>query len=177
VDDREKAERRKAEKQKADWEKVARGKEARDQERQEQEREREHNLQEFRDRCFEVQKHVATLSTAASLVILAVYRERPFEDFLLAITLLLLAISVVLAVEGMTFQARDVRDQVSLLGYDRHIELTTTGASNFLIMAVVGLAFFLFHIPLWIAIGVLGLWVGALVVWVVVYLLITLIRY
>jgi hypothetical protein len=34
---------------------------------------------EFRDRSFELQKHTSTLSTAAALLILAVYRERPFK--------------------------------------------------------------------------------------------------
>jgi hypothetical protein len=176
VDDREQAERRKAEKQKADWEKLARWQEARDQERQE----REHNLQEFRDRCFEVQKHVATLSTAAALLILAVYRERPFEEALLAVTLVLLAMSVVIAVHGMHVQARDTRDpreSFTMLSYDEHINWTTSGASNLLIGAVVALAFFLFHIPLWIALGVLGVWVVVWVVRYVVFLVITLIRY
>src|SRR5215208_4380891 len=96
-------------------------------------------LQEFRDRCFEVQKHVATLSTAASLLILAVYRERPFEELLLAVTLVLMALSVVIVVHGMTFQATDVRLSASILGYDKHISLTTaTEAASglLLIMAV-----------------------------------------
>lgn len=163
MDDRERAERRKAEKQKADWEKLSRAQEARVQDR-------ERALQEFRDRCFEVQKHVATLSTAASLLILAVYRERPFEESVLGVTLGLLALSAVIAVYGLNFQATGVRYTTLTQWYDRRIDATTSLSSSLLIMAAVTLAFFLFHIPIWVALGVLG-------VWFVAFLLITLIRY
>ena len=122
-------------------------------------------LLEFRERCFEVQKHVATLSTAASLVILAVYRERPFEERLLAFTLILLGLSAVIAVYGMTFQADkaryradSARTQTSHTGYDFRISLTTTLSSNCLIYSVVALAFYLLHIPFGLmALGVLGI--------------------
>jgi hypothetical protein len=160
VDERESAERRKAEKQKADWEALTRWK-----------GERERRLQEFRDRCFEVQKHVATLSTAASLVILAPYRERPFEEGVLGLALGLLALSAVMAVHGMSFQAEAVRVQeASYLGYDKHISRATEYSSGLLILAVVMLALFLFNISLWLALGVF-------VVWLVGFLLITVIRY
>jgi hypothetical protein len=157
VDDRDKLSR----------EKLSRENLARMQEERDQEQAR--RLLEFRDRCFEAQKHIATLSTAASLLILAVYRERPFEESLLAVTLVLLALSAVIAVHGITFQAADVHAQASFLGYDKHIYWTTTIASNFLIMAVVTLALFLFHVPFWFALGVLG-------VVVVVYVALLLIR-
>ena len=42
--------------------------------------------QRFLDRCFECLKHAATLSTAAALLILAIYREAPFVERLLAVT-------------------------------------------------------------------------------------------
>ena len=142
------------------WEKLERAKE-----------EKARRLQEFRDRCFEVQKHVATLSTAAALLILAVFRERPFEERLLADTLLLLALSAVIAVHGMTFQAKEVRGpEASILRYDRHISWTTENASLLLIMAVGTFALFLFNVPFWLALGVLG---G----WLVVTTVILLIRY
>ena len=42
--------------------------------------------QRYLDRCFEFLKHTTTLSTAAALLILAIYREAPFEERLLAVT-------------------------------------------------------------------------------------------
>jgi hypothetical protein len=57
--------------------------------------------QRFLDRCFEFLKQTATLSTAAALLILAIYREAPFEERLLAITLFLLGVCVVNSVFGM----------------------------------------------------------------------------
>jgi hypothetical protein len=124
----------------------------------------------LRNRCFEVQKHVATLSTAASLLILAVYRERPFEESVLGVTLGLLALSAVIAVYGLNSQATGVRYTTLTQWYNRRIDSTTSLSSSLLIMAAVTLAFFLFHIPIWVALGVLG-------VWFVAFLLITLIRY
>jgi hypothetical protein len=61
---------------------------------------REEARQRFLDRCFEFLKHTATLSTAA-LLILAIYREAPFKERLLAVTLILLGICVVFSVFGM----------------------------------------------------------------------------
>jgi hypothetical protein len=133
------------EKTKLAWEKLERAKE-----------EKARRLQEFRDRSFEVQKHVATLSLAASLLILAVYRERPFELDLLAVTLGMLATSAVIAIHGMNVQARDAHLSATILSYDEHISWTTNFASNFLILAVVTFALFLFNVPFRLALGVVG---------------------
>jgi amino acid transporter len=117
--------------------------------------------QEFRDRSFEVQKHVATLSTAASLLILAVYRERPFELNLLAPTLLLLAISALISIHGMTAIALYARRPLRPTdpdpdSFDRYISRLTISASNILTAAVVVFALFLFGVPFWVALGILG---------------------
>lgn len=147
------------EKTKLAWEKLDRAKE-----------EKARRLQEFRDRCFEVQKHVATLSLAASLLILAVYRERPFELDLLAVTLGMLATSAVIATHGMSVTALNADLPTAVLGYDSQISWTTSLSSNLLIMAVVTLALFLLQVPFSLALGVVG-------VVVVVWLAIGLIRY
>jgi len=57
--------------------------------------------QRFLDRCFEFLKQTATISTAAALLILAIYRESPFKERLLAVTLVLLGICIVNSVFGM----------------------------------------------------------------------------
>jgi len=57
--------------------------------------------QRYLDRCFEFLKHVTTLSTAAALLILAIYREQPFKGRLLALTLILIGLCVVISVFGM----------------------------------------------------------------------------
>jgi hypothetical protein len=57
--------------------------------------------QRFYDRCFEFLKHITTLSTASALIILAIYREAPFRERLLAVTFLLLGICLVNSVFGM----------------------------------------------------------------------------
>jgi hypothetical protein len=62
---------------------------------------RDDERQRFLDRCFEYLKHVTTLSTAAALLILAIYREAPFKERLLALTLILLGLGVVVSVFGM----------------------------------------------------------------------------
>jgi hypothetical protein len=123
-----------------------------------EDRDRRH---EFLDRSFELQKQVATLSTAASLLILAVYRERPFEGNLLAVTLALLALCALLSVHGMTTIALDEhrpgrvpRDPAS---FDRYVRTVTTSASNLLTAAVVVFALFLFDVPFWWAVGVLAM--------------------
>jgi hypothetical protein len=121
---------------------------------------REHR-QDFRDRSFEVQKHISTLSTAASLLILAVYRERPFEGKLLAITLVLLAISALLSIHGMTALALDERRPRRSIDpdpetFDRYIHRVTSTASNLLTAAVIVFALFLFDVPAWIALGSVG---------------------
>jgi amino acid transporter len=117
--------------------------------------------QELRDRSFELQKHVSTLSTAASLLILAVYRERPFEVDSLVATLVLLALSAVIAVYGMTVITLDehrpsrYRYRPDPESVDRHIYWVANAAPILFIAAVVGFAPYLFDVPFWIAIPVL----------------------
>jgi hypothetical protein len=67
------------------------------------------NRQGFLDRCFEFLKHVATLSTAAALLILAIYRERPFQTRLLAVTLILIGLCVVISLFSMQLIAMGSR--------------------------------------------------------------------
>jgi len=66
--------------------------------------------QRFLDRCFESLKHVTTLSTAAALLILAIYREQPFKERLLTVTLILMGLCVVLSVFGMLTIAMGSRE-------------------------------------------------------------------
>jgi hypothetical protein len=60
-----------------------------------------YDRQRFLDRCFELLKHVTTLSTAVALLILALYREEPFNVRILALTLILIGLCVVVSVFGM----------------------------------------------------------------------------
>jgi hypothetical protein len=67
----------------------------------EQTTEERQESKEFLDRCFEFLKHMSTLGTAAALLLLAIFRERPFEFFLLTAAVSLLGLCVVLSVWGM----------------------------------------------------------------------------
>jgi L-asparagine transporter-like permease len=124
------------------------------------EEEERNRRQKFLDRSFEVQKHISTLSTAASLLILAVYRERPFEGDLLALTLMLLAVTAMIAVHGMAVTALEERRPRPYRSpdpdsFDRRVFRLTSLASSLLIASVVAFALFLFDVPLWLAVGVL----------------------
>ena len=66
--------------------------------------------QRYLVRCFEFLKHVATLSTAAALLILAIYREESFKERLLALTLGLLGLCVVISAFGMQIIATGSRE-------------------------------------------------------------------
>ena len=94
------------------------------------------------------------------MLILAVYRERPFELNLLAPTLLLLAISALISIHGMTAIALYARRPLRPTdpdpdSFDRYISRLTISASNIL-TAVVVFALFLFDVPFWIALRILG---------------------
>jgi len=95
------------------------------------------------------------------LLILAVYRERPFEGKLLAITLVLLATSALMSIHGMTALALYERRPRRTIdpdpdAFDRYIDRLTISASTLLTAAVIVFALFLFDVPFLIALGGLG---------------------
>jgi hypothetical protein len=86
---------------------------------------------------------------------------RPFEGDLLAITLVLLAISALLSVHGMASIALYERNPGRTIDpepetFDRYIYRITGSASNILTAAVVVFALYLFEVPFWIALGIVG---------------------
>ena len=94
--------------------------------------------QRFLDRCFESLKHVTTLSTAAALLILAIYREQPFNERLLTVTLVLMGLCVVLSVFGMLTIAMGSRE---LPPYQTAISAKTEDALVWSITTVAGVVF------------------------------------
>jgi hypothetical protein len=64
-------------------------------------REEERRADEFVKLCFEVFKHLTTLSTAGALVVLAVYREIGVVEWLLGLTLVLFGVSILASVVSM----------------------------------------------------------------------------
>jgi hypothetical protein len=61
----------------------------------------ERQAEEFVKLTFELCKHLTTLSTAAGLIVLAVYRELTFDEWLLAATLILFGVTIVVALYVM----------------------------------------------------------------------------
>ncbi len=64
-------------------------------------REEERRAEEFVKLCFEVFKHLTTLSTAGALVVLAVYRELGVGGTLLGLTLVMFGVSILASVVSM----------------------------------------------------------------------------
>ena len=62
---------------------------------------RERRAEEYVKLCFELFKHLTTLSTAGALVAMAVYREVSAGTGLLALTLALFGVTILAAVMGM----------------------------------------------------------------------------
>ena len=102
---------------------------------------------EFLDRSFEFFKHMATLGTAAGLLILAIYREQEeFPPVMLALILLTLGLCVVVSVYGMQQIAVETRRPVRYNpdpSGETHDTLTAwlaIAAGDFFMAAVVGFA-------------------------------------
>jgi hypothetical protein len=127
--------------------------------------------QRFLDRCFELLKHVTILSTAA-LLILAIYRETPFKERLLAFTLIPIGLCVVLSVFGMQAIAMGSRkpppDQtaVSEKTQDAMVGWITTVTGAVFSASVIAFALVVlgvrFWTALWILLPLVALLIGAL---------------
>ena len=117
--------------------------------------------QRFLDRCFESLKHVTTLSTAAALLILAIYSEQPFKERLLALTLILMGLCVVLSVFGMltialgTLELPPYQTAMSEEAQDAMIWWITTGAGVIFSASVIAFALAILSVPFWPSLGVL----------------------
>jgi hypothetical protein len=116
--------------------------------------------QRFLDRCFEFLKHVTTLSTAAALLILAIYRETPFKEGLLALTLILLGLGVVVSVLGMLVISLGSLTPPNQTAFsdktqDTIIRSITNAAGGIFIGSVSGLAFVILDVPFRYAIGIM----------------------
>jgi len=118
--------------------------------------------QRYLDRCFEFLKHVATLSTAAALLILAIYREESFKERLLALTLGLLGLCVVISAFGMQIIATGSREPPPnrrTFGEDTQdamILLITSTTRAVFSAAVIAFALAILSIPFWYATLLLG---------------------
>lgn len=133
-----------------------------------------YDRQRYIERCFEVLKHVTTLSTAAALLILAIYREEPFKTRLLVLTLILIGACVVLSVFGMLVIAMSSSkpppyDIAMSEGVeDTMIRLITIFAAGTFMAAVISFSLIVLAIPFWPAIGLLlaltGLLAGGLTI-------------
>jgi hypothetical protein len=117
--------------------------------------------QQFLDRSFEFLKHVTTLGTAAALLILAIYREAPFQRFLLAVTLILLGLCVVISVYGMQLIALSSlkpppsQTIMSEERQDAIVRRLTATSGTLFIAAVIGFALTVLYVPIWPAVAVL----------------------
>jgi ABC-type uncharacterized transport system permease subunit len=61
----------------------------------------EYRLEELAKLTFELCKHLTTLSTAGALIVLAVYRELTFQQWLLGLTLILFGLTILVSVTIM----------------------------------------------------------------------------
>jgi len=139
-----------------------------DQERRQEERAKgDENLSEDREELakltFDLCKHLTTLSTAGILIVLAVYRELTFEDWLLSLTLVLFGLTVVVSVaimlSVMTFFTAQGR--VHEARYEPLLMRSARISSYLFTAAVWTFMLFLLHYPylelLTIAVGVVGI--------------------
>jgi predicted membrane protein len=121
-----------------------------------------YDRQRYLDRCFEFLKHVTTLSTAAALLILAIYREQPFKERLLALTLVLMGLCVVLSAYGMLIIATGSRkpspNQITFSEetLDAMIWWITTTTGGVFSASVIAFALAILSIPFWYALLLLG---------------------
>jgi hypothetical protein len=117
--------------------------------------------QQLWDRCLESLKHITTLSTAAALSILAIYREEPFKERLLALTLILLGSCVVISVFGMVLISVSSGRQppyITLLSEeteDAVIRWLTISAGCVLMASVVAFTLAVLSVPFWPQVGIL----------------------
>ena len=127
--------------------------------------------QRFLDRCFEALKHVTTLSTAAALLILAIYREAPFREHLLALPLILMGLCVVLSVFGMltiSLGSHTPPNQPALSDTteDAIVRWTTIVAGGVFMASVITFGLAILAVPFWYQLGtslaLLVLLVGAI---------------
>jgi len=116
---------------------------------------RDEDRQQLWDRCFESLKHITTLSTAAALLILAIYREEPFKERLLALTLILLGICVVISVFGMVVISVSSGKQPPYIilpseeTEDTTIRWMTIGAGCVFMASVAAFALAVLAVPFW----------------------------
>jgi len=127
--------------------------------------------QRYLHRCFEFLKHTTTLSTAAALLILAIYREAPFKERLLALTLSLIGLCVVLSVFGMQAIAMGSRKllpvpAVSEKTQDAMVGWITTVTGALFSASVIAFALVVLGVrfwpALWILLPLVALLIGAL---------------
>jgi len=116
--------------------------------------------EDFLDRSFELLKHISTICTAASLLILAVFRERPFEEAFLGVTLAILALAALSCLYGMFSIATRVHPvfgrETNPRTFDLYVHLIAANALSMLSASGVVFALYLADVPSWIVFGVFG---------------------
>jgi hypothetical protein len=116
-------------------------------ERADEERHRE----ELVKLTFEMSKHLTTLSVAATLVVLAIYRELTFGSALLGVTLSLFGLTIVVSIGLMVvsmsyFTHRGRQDRVAV---DPLLMWASAAASYIFVAGVGAFMLFLRDLPLW----------------------------
>jgi hypothetical protein len=122
---------------------------------------------EFLDRSFELHKHISTICIAASLLILAVFRERPFDEGIVAVTLVILVLDALSCLYGMVYIATEVHPYHGRKGnprsFDRFVYVLNVNAVSMIAASGVVFALYLADVSAWIVFGVLGVLFVALV--------------
>jgi predicted cobalt transporter CbtA len=110
----------------------------------------ERRAEEYVKLCFEIFKHLTTLSTAGALVVLAVYREISIETWLVTLTLILFGLTVLTCVMSMTLAAGYFAD-TSTRASERQLMWLLTVVSATFTLAVVLFTFLPLELPQWTA--------------------------
>jgi len=109
----------------------------------------ERHTEEFVKLCFEVFKHLTTLSTAGALVILALYSEISIQPWLVALTLALFGITILISLLSMIactgyFSTSGSWPSKGTLGW------SMAGASGSFMVGVEAFMLLLFEWPNWV---------------------------
>ena len=109
----------------------------------------EHRKEELVKLSFELFKHLTTLSTAASLVVLAVYQEITFERALLGATLSLFGLTVLVCVVSMLAGISYFSNRADKPAAEPTFVWLATVASASFVAGVEAFLLFLINLPYW----------------------------
>jgi hypothetical protein len=123
----------------------------------------ERRIDEYVKLCFEIFKHLTTLSTAGALVVLAVYREVSVETWLVATTFPLFGMTILISLFSMLIAAGYFASTSSPPS-QRLLIWCLTGASITFIAAVTGFMLIPLQLPQWLSLVALIVLLPLLVV-------------